>query len=196
MAEELIIDKKFFKDRKDKFDKDFNKEKDILNELNNVENRIKVRRFNINTNDIIEIYDIQDDIAELKIEINTILGKSLEYEKNAELLLASFEIAIDKIKAQWLMSDYVKNSGLKNKEEKYALIDKGIFESLELDIYYFLMYAKSQNIKATTTSKQVNKHVSVLKGLEEQLSRKITILQIQKDIGALKSDTIYNIGRK
>src|SRR5271157_1961875 len=168
------------------FDVNENKQKEIEKELLEIEVKIINKKFNPKDNNIMEIYDIMDNISDWKIQLSKVLKKSIRYEMSAELLGKTFEKVNNDIFADLLLSEELKSKALKNADEKKAWVSQKMNENGMLD---YSMYAEKQKIKSKNTFKQIMVVADVVKELDEKNSRKVSVMQVQQQLGQLGTGT-------
>ena len=168
------------------FDKDENKEVELVEEISNMSGKLVNYKFNPQDNNIVDIYNIMDVISPLQIEFGKIMVKCIRYEMASELLVKSCESIYNDLHCDYLLSDELKAPSLKTIADKEAYIQNQL-----KDVQKYISFAEKQKIKSKKILQQVSTLIGVLAEIDDKLSRKVSVMQIQKDLGALKfNDTI------
>jgi hypothetical protein len=194
IKKDIIIDREYFRVRVEYFEKNNDKEHTIQKAIKELDSKIVLRKFNVKTHDMIEIYDIQDDIVGYIREATRIINMALEYQKVSDIMAESFEYATKRLSDEYMNCGELRTLGLKNKEEKLAWINKHLLDTLGIDLHYYVSFAHKHQGKAERTQKQILNILNLLRGVEEQIVGKIKLLGLQQQMGALKSNQIYVVG--
>jgi hypothetical protein len=174
------------KKAKEQFDKDENKEEELDKDIKSISGKLTNYKFNPQDNNIVDIYNIMDVIAELQIEFSKIMVKGIRYEMASELLQKSCESVFNDLHSDLLLSDEVKSPILKTVGDREAYIQIQV-----KNIQKYVTYAEKQKIKSKKILQQISTLIGVIVEIDDKVSRKVSVLQIQKDIGALKfNDTL------
>lgn len=166
---------------KEQFDKDENKETELENDIQTLSGKLTNYRFNPQDNNIVDIYNIMDVIAEQQIEFSKVMVKCHRYEMASELLNKSCESVFNDVHSEFLLSDEVKAPSLKTVGDREAYIQNQM-----KDIQKYVVYSERQKIKSKKIFQQVQTIIGVVIEIDDKVSRKVSVMQIQKDIGALK----------
>lgn len=167
---------------KNKFDESENLHSDIEKDIQTMQVALQVYRFNPQENDISEIYNIMDIIAESQIAFSKNTVKAIRYELASELLYKTNEKIFKDLHSDYLMSDELREPKLKTMADKEAYIQTQLKE-----INRYLAYAEKHKIRSKKLLQQIEVINGVLSEIDDKLSRKVSVMQIQKDIGALRN---------
>lgn len=182
-----MTDKEKLEEIKNKYDENENKQAEIDIELNEVESMVVSKKFNPSNEDILDIYDIMDEVSSWQLKLLKTHKKAIRYEMSAELLGKTFEKVNNDLYCTFLLSKELKDEVLKNIDEKKAWINKKLNED---GILTLLTYAEKQKIRAKKTLKQVELVADVISSLSEQVSRKVSVMQLQSGLGMLGKDRV------
>lgn len=167
---------------KNKFDESENLHANIEKDIRDMQDTLKVYKFNPQENDISEIYNIMDVIAEAQITFSKYTVKAIRYEMASELLYKTNEKIFKDLHSDYLMSDELREPKLKTMADKEAYIQVQL-----KDINRYLIYAEKHKVRSKKLLQQIEVINSVLSEIDDKLSRKVSVMQIQKDIGALRN---------
>ena len=173
------------------FESNYNKETDIEKRLNELDKEIVNKKFNPKTDTTMNIYTIMDDVKDWQNKISRILNDAIDYEAYAKTLEKTFDSFFKDFYSVWIGSEELRNKGFKNLDEKKSWIINKI--NTEYKYSEYIRYAENQLIMAERVFDKAKNIMDMIDEQQEIMSRKISVMQIQKDIGLLKATTVEDV---
>ena len=166
--------------------------KNIETMTNNLDNKVCSKNFNPHNNNTTLIYDIMDDIQTWQSDMGKIFKKCLQYKEASELFEATIGYIFNELEKNMLISPELKNATeiqkFKNIDEKKAWISMEL--NKKYDIGKYIRYANKHKIQSEYILKQAQKISDVIESQDAKISRKISMIHEEMQMGILKAPEV------
>lgn len=152
----------------------------IKESLDEFEKSVINFEYNPNTRAISVIYDIMDDIQKFQIKLRELKTEALKEELMIELCYNEAKNQYENRYNELLLE--IKDNKFNNIKEKESYVKNTIVKE---EVFEFFNFFENKKLKIKNILKRVDILLDNFDRIDNKVSRKITLMQIQKDLGTL-----------
>lgn len=154
----------------------------IEKEIDGIDDKIAHKRFNPDTISLSTLHDIMDDIQEIRSNLGKLMKKLLRQKLHIAAYLYKVS-AIYNIKYEEL---FVSNSSSKEEKVLKQTVEFKTRKQLrDEEIEKYKNLGEFKELKVKGHLEELNAHIKTIEELDETCSRKITLMQLQRELGTL-----------
>jgi hypothetical protein len=158
-----------------------NELKKLKKEFEDIEHDFAVQKFNPDSRSISLLYDILDSIQEMQSRIGRLKIKVLKEETRCDLCYYDCKNIYDE-EYDKEINAIKGNNEFKNVSEKQSYT-KNVLRDKNIENY--IIYFEKKKMKIKNFIKEIDVLLKVVDEMDDKSSRKISLMQLQKELGVL-----------
>lgn len=200
MDEEKVEKQDRFELKRNDFILNYDKEKEIREELDSIDIDIKSYKLNPDTRNFIDMHDMIDNASNVCTRLFKLKKRAITFKSKTKLFMEDinymYERESDNILLKLIEDDTTevtedKDGKTKKAKKKYSNAgEKSAYIRNEMriaDKYKYVQYANKEDIIAKGLAEEVDAYIEAISAIRGEFGKKIELLKLQGDLGVLIS---------